>query len=271
MRRVIFMMPRVMQILFPHRPLQRFAACCASCVCACLLLAGCESTKTNADAEAGAASAEDAAAVAPANAGTGATAPIASAGAGDQADVSFLLSMTWEEARKLSPQSLEVPPFYKVAADEVKVLKSDAAGKPLRVRAKGHVFMEVDFRERLTSLGQEAYIESGGELILRGKPLLQRGRSLVEGLSDMTVFYIQGTRLQAIGNHRLVKQGGDSGAFDVMPTWTRSWKEGPNPLLPALSPDDLPKGMRVNPLLPPPNGGEDGDNTPKTLPAPKAE
>jgi hypothetical protein len=50
------------------------------------------------------------------------------------------------------------------------------------------------------------------------------------------------------GLHRLTKQD-DSGGF-VKPAWSRSWKEGPNPLLPALSPEDVPKGLRANPLLP---------------------
>ncbi|MEY4484344.1 MAG: hypothetical protein RL693_1796, partial [Verrucomicrobiota bacterium] len=104
-----------------------------------------------------------------------------------------------------------------------------------------------------------------GELILRGKPLLKRGRSLVEGLSEYTVFYIRGLRLQAIGSHRLTSKPGKPGkpgkdesypddepeAWKVAPTWTRSWKEGPNPLLPALSPEDVPKEMRASPLLPP--------------------
>lgn len=186
----------------------------------------------------------------------------------DAVNVGFLLSMTWAESKKLSPQSLEIPPFYKVAADEVKVLKADEAGRPLKVRAKGRVFLQVDFREEIVALGQEAYIESGGELIVRGKPLLKRGRSLVEGLSDLTVFYIQGTRLQVLGKHRLTKQGGGASgpggtpSFDVLPTWKRSWKDGPNPLLPALSPEDIPKELRVNPLLPP----AADDEVPKTLP-----
>lgn len=202
----------------------------------------------------------------------------------DAVNVSFLLSMTWAEAKSLSPQSLAIPPYYKVAADEVKVLQRDKAGRPKRVHAKGRVFLQVDFSEELISLGQESYIESGGELIMRGKPLLKRGRSLVEGLSDTTVFYIKGTRLQVIGQHRLTSQAGGSPSgstgtgngsgsgnrggrrtsplFDVQPNWTRSWKDGPNPLLPALSPDDVPKEMRGSPLLPPPDeaeGGADGD------------
>jgi hypothetical protein len=229
---------------FPRRCLL-IAACC-------IVLAGCKTPGSPGDAAAGAANG----AAQTANGADGAE------GTKEAVDVSFLLSMTWKEAKTINPQHLEIPPFYKVAADEVKVLKSDEAGRPLRVRAKGHVFMQVDFREQLTSLGQEAYIESGGELIMRGKPLLKRGRSLVEGLTDMTVFYIRGTRLQVIGSHRLTKQEGGGESFSVMPTWSRSWKEGPNPLLPALSPDDVPKEMRVNPLLPPPDGGD----VPKTLP-----
>lgn len=192
-------------------------------------------------------------------------------------NVAFLLSMTWAEAKGLSPQSLAIPPYYKVAADEIRVLQRDKAGRPKRVHAKGRVFLQVDFSEKLVSLGQESYIESGGELIMRGKPLLQRGRSLVEGLADTTVFYIKGTRLQVIGSHRLTKQsgGGEAGGsssgsggtsgrrtgptFDVQPNWSRSWKDGPNPLLPALSPNDVPAEMRGNPLLPPVEGEMRGD------------
>jgi hypothetical protein len=207
------------------------AACCAA-------VAGCQTTQTGKDNHSAASGAD-----------------------GQEAgvNVNFLLSMTWNEAEKLSAQHLEIPPYYKVAADEVKVLKSDEAGHPLKVRAKGHVFMQVDFSEQLKSLGQEAYIESGGELILRGKPLLKRGRSLVEGLADTTVFYIKGTRLQVVGLHRLTRQN-DSGVFEL-PAWSHSWKEGPNPLLPALSPQDVPQGLRMNPLLPS-AGGDSGPAPP---------
>jgi len=174
-------------------------------------------------------------------------APAAPAAGGTEGavDVSFLVSMTWNEAKKISAQQMEIPPFYKVAADEVKVLRSDEVGRPLRVRARGHVFMQVDFQEQLTALGQEAYIRSDGELILRGKPLLKRGRSLVEGLTDTTAFYIKGTHLEVIGRHRLTKQNA------LAPAWSRSWKEGPNPLLPELSPEDVTRMSRGNPFLPP--------------------
>lgn len=174
-------------------------------------------------------------------------------------DVSQLLTMTFEESKKISVQSLVVAPFYKVSADVIKVLQKDAKGQPARVYAKGKVYLQVDFREQLIALGQEAYIERDGELILRGKPLLKRGRSLIEGLSDYTVFYIRGLHLQAIGSHRLTSKPGNGEKYPdeeptswkVAPMWTRSWKDGPNPLLPALTPEDVPKEMRASPLLPP--------------------
>lgn len=159
-------------------------------------------------------------------------------------DVGFLLTMSYAEAKKLSPHSIELPPSYKVAADEITVLSTKSDGTPKRVRAKGHVFLQIGFKEELSALGQEALV-GGSEVILRGKPLMRRGRSVVEGLEDRTVFYIDGVRLQVIGLHRLTNESG------VTSSWRGSWKEGPNPLLPALSPGDIPKEMRASPLLPP--------------------
>lgn len=164
--------------------------------------------------------------------------------AGGGVDVGFLLTMSYSEARKLSPQSMELPPFYKVAADEITVLSVKPDGSPKKVRAKGHVFLQIDYREELSALGQEALI-GDREVILRGRPLLRRGRSVVEGLADRTVFYIEGLKLQVIGLHRITNESG------VTPAWRGSWKDGPNPLLPALSPGDVPKETRATPLLPP--------------------
>lgn len=181
-------------------------------------------------------------------------------------DVGQLLSMTYDQARKVSPKSLSVPPFYKIAADDITVLTNDAKGRPERVRATGKVFVQIDFREKLVALAQEAYIESDGEVILRGRPLLKRGRSVVEGLSETTVYYVKGTRLQVIGKHRLAKQEGGiesphggtiRPSFDVQPTWRRAWKDGPNPLLPALTPSVVPAEMRASPLLPPAQNASD--------------
>jgi hypothetical protein len=164
-------------------------------------------------------------------------------------DVSFLLSMSYAEAKAISPKNLIFAPFYKIAADEITVDSTDSQGMPKRVRAKGHVFLQIDYRDEVHALGQEALI-SANEVILRGKPLMKRGSSVVEGLDDFTVFYIEGTRLHVIGEHRLTNESG------VTSTWKNTWRDGPNPLLPALSPDDVPKEMRASPLLPPLPGME---------------
>lgn len=173
----------------------------------------------------------------------------ASGKAGDSSavNVSFLLSMTFEEARKMSGASEEMPPYFKIAADEVNVQARNSLNFPKRIRAKGRVFLEIDFRERLNALAQEALI-SPEEVILRGKPLLKRGRTVVEGLEDTTVFYVRGVDLRVIGRHRITTEKG------VTPTWKHSWSAGPNPLLPALTPNDVPKDVRATPLLPPPPG-----------------
>lgn len=158
-------------------------------------------------------------------------------------DVGFLLSMTFDEAEKISPASVHVLPNYHVAADSVKVTSKTADGQARRATVKGHVFLQIDFGDSLTALGQEALV-GGNEVILRGKPLLKRGRTVVEGLEDATVFFIMGSRLQVVGKHRITTDEG------VTPTWPKAWKEGPNPLLPALSPDDIPREMRASLLLP---------------------
>lgn len=187
-------------------------------------------------------------------------------------DVAKLLSMTYADAKKISPAHLEVPPYYSITADEISVLRKDASGRPQRVRAKGRVFVQIDFRDKLVALAQEVYLESDGEVILRGRPLLKRGRTVVEGLSETTVYYIKGTRLQVLGSHRIAKQEGGIASphggtfrpsYDVQPSWRKAWKDGPSPLLPALSPSDLPAEMRASPLLPPVQG--ESSDLPKLL------
>lgn len=177
----------------------------------------------------------------------------------------YLMTMTWEEAKVLSEQSLAVPPFFRVAADEIQVLKASADGTPRKVRAKGRVFIGMEFAESGRVLCQEAYL-SDDELILRGKPLLQRGESVVEGMDDNTIFYMLGTRLRAIGRHRVMneydkvievskaelatrkKRGEDSdfpGAPPVLPIMSGPWVgSGPNPLLPPLSEESVPEEIR---------------------------
>ncbi|MBB5031624.1 DEAD/DEAH box helicase family protein [Prosthecobacter vanneervenii] len=154
-------------------------------------------------------------------------------------DLSFLLSMSFVEAKSISTQQLEFPPYLKIAADSIQVFKYSADGKPLKARARGKVFLEMNFNEPAKALCQEAYINQD-EIILRGSPILQRGGSMVEGLDDGTIFYLFGTSLRVIGLHRVNNQTEIS---SMMPT-LGSWAAGPNPLLPPLTENAVPNSIR---------------------------
>lgn len=179
-------------------------------------------------------------------------------------NLGFLLSMSWEEAKVITPQHMGVPPFFSVAADSIEVIKTYENGVPRRARATGKVFVEMHFLEPAKALCQEAYVTED-EAILRGKPILQRGGSVIEGLDDNTVFYLYGTRLRVIGLHRVRSMsefetvmapgilgtgGGVGGAFPPLGELNLDlpdlgpWTGGANPLLPPLSPDVVPMGIR---------------------------
>lgn len=159
-----------------------------------------------------------------------------------------LLGMTYAEAATISPQKMDVPPFFKVAADEIEIVRKNKDGSPRNVRAKGKVFLAINFAEPATALCQEAYF-GDEEVILRGHPLLKRGGSVVEGLASSTVFYMYGSRLRVIGQHRLTNEGQ---VMESLPEEQRinfrrsggSWGAGPNPLLPPLSPSAVPADIR---------------------------
>lgn len=160
-------------------------------------------------------------------------------------DVSFLLSMSFNEAKTLSGQTIDFPPFYKVAADSIEVTKTNNDGTPRRVRAKGRVFVEMNFLEPAKALCQELLL-SDDEVILRGKPVLQRGGSTLEGMDDYTVFYMFGAKLRVIGTHRLTNPGQLATSIDAsgLPT-LGAWTDSPNPLLPPLSESDVPAQVRA--------------------------
>lgn len=160
----------------------------------------------------------------------------------DAANVSlpFLLSMDFEEASAISAHKLDIPPFFKVAADSIEVLKTTPDGKPRKVRATGHVFVQMDNEATGRALCQEALI-SNDDIILRGKPVLQRGDSTVEGLADVTVFYVMDVRLRVIGPHKLTNVRDMMRNSSLLPA---AWSSGPNPLLPPLDADAVPESVR---------------------------
>lgn len=176
-------------------------------------------------------------------------------------DLGFLMTMSWGQAKALAVMTEELPPFFRVAADSIEVAKRAPDGRPLVIRAKGNVFIEMLFKDVGRVLCREAYI-SEEEVIMRGRPLLQRGGSVVEGVDDATVFFMIGPKLRVIGRHRLNNElqkmaaagatnaGRASEGFTplpgVMPTLPTAgpWAGGPNPLLPPLSPSTVSDTVR---------------------------
>jgi hypothetical protein len=154
-------------------------------------------------------------------------------------DLSFLLSMSFVEAKSISTQQLEFPPYLKIAADSIQVFKYSPDGKPLKARARGKVFIEMNFKEPAKALCQEAFITED-EIILRGSPILQRGGSMVEGLDDSTIFYLFGTSLRVIGLHKVSNQNEIAALMPALGTWA----SGPNPLLPPLTESAVPSSIR---------------------------
>ncbi len=154
-------------------------------------------------------------------------------------DLGFLLSMSFVEAKSLSTQQLEFPPYLKIAADSIEVFKYTDDGKPRKARARGKVFIEMNFKEPAKALCQEAYI-TDDEIILRGSPILQRGDSRIEGLDDNTIFYMFGTSLRVIGLHKVKSQSEMASLLPALGTWA----QGPNPLLPPLTEGAVPSSIR---------------------------
>ncbi|MDZ4287019.1 MAG: hypothetical protein U0984_03625, partial [Prosthecobacter sp.] len=167
----------------------------------------------------------------------------AKATAGSSVDLTFLLSMDYTEAKAISTQSAETSKGTKIAADKIEVLKTDKEGKAKKLTAKGKVYIETGAADGAKILCQEAYI-NGDEAILRGKPIMQRGGSIVEGLDEGTVFYMLGTRLRVIGLHRLTNEGAMLANLPDLGPWTG----GPNPLLPPLNEGSVPRNIRAEML-----------------------
>ncbi len=167
-------------------------------------------------------------------------------------DVRLLLSMSYAEAATMAAQKMELPSGIKIAADKIEVLKTNAAG-PMKVRATGHVFLQVTDTLPYTAMSQEALV-NGSDIILRGRPVTQRGVSLVEGVSDVTMFYLVGSQLRVIGRHQISNvtprppaDSGLIGSFGELPlpfADAGPWKAGANPLLPPLDDSAVPEALR---------------------------
>lgn len=113
-----------------------------------------------------------------------------------------LLEMSYEEAKAISKQSAEIGQ-YRVAADEIEIIRSDSEGKPTKVKAKGHVFMEMTLMNRATALCSEANI-SPGEATLHGKPMMMQSSRIARAKDDSTTFRIT-DHLRVQGSFEFIK------------------------------------------------------------------
>lgn len=114
-----------------------------------------------------------------------------------------LLEMRYEEARAISAQTAEVGPLFKVAADKIDVLKADKDGKPIKVRATGHVFLEMGLADRATALCGEAVV-SIDEAVLKEKPMLMQASRIAKATADSTSFRIT-DHLKVSGEHEFIR------------------------------------------------------------------
>lgn len=115
----------------------------------------------------------------------------------------MLLEMNFAEAKAISAHHAEVGGLFRVAGDAVEVLKTDAEGKPLKVRAKGHVFLEMALADRATALCEEAVI-TPGQAVLGGNPMMMQGSRVAKSTSASTSFRIT-DHLRVSGRFELVK------------------------------------------------------------------
>lgn len=123
----------------------------------------------------------------------------------DGVNLEELLSMSFGEASLMSPASTRVGADYKVAAEEIDVLQRDPGGQPTHVIARGRVFVEMRMDEVVVALADSAEI-GPGELILRGRPVVGRGFSVLAGTEDDTVFVLAGDALRVSGGHQAMRR-----------------------------------------------------------------
>lgn len=134
-----------------------------------------------------------------------------------------LLEMRYDEAKAISAQHADVGTQFRVAADKVEVVKADAEGKPLKVKATGHVFVEMNIGERATALCEEAEITTE-HAVFKGNPLLMQSSQVAKATSPSTSFRVT-DRLTVSGDFDFIRPA------DVM----QSILLAADPLVPAKS------------------------------------
>lgn len=161
-----------------------------------------------------------------------------------------LLEMNFDEAKSISPQTAQVGSLFRVAADSIEVLKKDSLGQPVKIKAKGHVFVEMSLAQRTTALCEEAVV-TRAEVSMTGKPMVKRGNRVARAMEQSTCFWVSEMRLHAAGRCEMAQlddsvpqpmmlasnSGGDFFPVPepVLPPTNAAWMaSADNALLPAL-------------------------------------
>jgi predicted pyridoxine 5'-phosphate oxidase superfamily flavin-nucleotide-binding protein len=110
----------------------------------------------------------------------------------------MLLEMPFEEAKAISPQNVKVGTLFQVAADSIEVLKKDKDGNPTKIKAKGHVFVDMALQERATAMCEEATL-SATDATLSGRPMIKRGNRVVKSTELATSFWVSPAKLRVVG------------------------------------------------------------------------
>ena len=101
---------------------------------------------------------------------------------GDSVDINFLSTMTYVDAASMASQSMELPPYFRVAAENITHPRLGQGEELTEFTATGNVYLEVDFADPVSALCQEAAVNMQ-EVVLRGRPVLRRGQSIIEATS----------------------------------------------------------------------------------------
>lgn len=157
-----------------------------------------------------------------------------------------LLEMPFEEAKAISPQTAKVGNLFQVAADKVEVLKTDRDGHPVKVRATGHVFVDMALSERATGLCEEATL-TVSDVTLRGKPIVKRGDRVAKATENSASFWITETRLKVTGKCELTRLEPDLLSSSLMVA-SNDFFPVPEPVLPPMT--QAWNGAAMNGLLP---------------------
>jgi hypothetical protein len=171
----------------------------------------------------------------------------------DPASVDFLLSMDFREAALMAAHTMEMPPLFRVAATEISHPPL-APGEPLSAfSASGNVFLEIKFAEPLIALAQQADV-SVREIILRGRPVLRRGQSVIEATAGETVFYLSADAIEIDGPHQLRRLGDTVPEF--LPPGSSSLPDDTIdrlPEIPLQAPGNAPGAITIDPSQVPPD------------------